>query len=55
MLFIYMLPVTMTQMPSQYKKFLTLVVDMVNAYSLTDNIGKVVKFKYFVNSFRTMT
>jgi hypothetical protein len=42
-------------MPSQYYKFLTLVVDIANAYALTDNIGKIVKLKYFVNTFRTMT
>jgi len=39
-------------MPSQYRKFLTLVVDI--AQGITDNIGKVVKFKYFVHTFTTM-
>jgi len=40
-------------MYSQYYKFLTLVADIVNA--LTDNIGKIVKFKYFVNTVYIIT
>jgi hypothetical protein len=42
-------------MPNQYHKCLTLTDGIVNADALIDNIGNVIKIKYFTNKFTTMT
>jgi len=42
-------------MPNQYHELLIYVDDIVYAYTLTDNIGNVIKINYFANTFTTMT
>lgn len=41
-------------MPRHCHKFLTLVLDIINAQALTENLGKGIKFKYFFNTFTTI-